>query len=205
MSTDKKYCPWKQTYPKYSRNDTYATLAGLPHTKIAVLDTETTGLKKTDQITEIAIVDYHTQEVLLNTLLLPKGIDASFSESKAAKVSGLTYGQLLLQPTFQDIFPELVFILKNYTLAGWNVEFDAKMLMRSAAYYRLTLPQFSTLDVMKLFQAWTVFSDWHTLEEALAICGIGKPGDMHRALSDAWSTTNVLQHMEETAKREVAA
>ena len=205
MIISQKYLPWQATYPKYGREDTYATLASLQHEKIAVLDTETTGLKKTDQITEIAIVDYHTQEVLLHTLLLPKGIDTSFSESKAAKVSGLSYDQLLLQPTFQDIFSTVEPLLKSYIIAGWNVEFDAKMLVRSAAYYHLPLPRFKTLDIMKLFQAFTAFSDWNTLEEALAICEIEKPGDMHRALSDVRSTRSVLQWMEQAASKERSA
>lgn len=202
-TTYRVYKPWLSTWPKYMRDDTCNTLSGLAHEKVAVMDTETTGLTKHSEITEISIVDYHTSEILINTLVRPKQLDETFDSSRASELTGLKYNVLREAPTFLEIVPTLLPILRDYTLAGWNATFDAKMVIRSAFQWRICVPQFDVLDVMALFQAFIEFSDWNTLEEAQKIVGLELSTNNHRALQDVYSTISVLKEMQKKNRMEV--
>lgn len=191
--TYSRYRPWVNHWPKYGYNDAIETLAEM--NDFYCLDSEGTGLKATDQMTELAIVDYATNEVLINTLLLPRDFDEEkFNSSKASEVSGLIAEHLKDSPTFADIHPTLVELLPEKPIAIYNDWYDGRSLYRSASAWDLKLPAFTTIDIMRLFGAFVELPDFISLDNACLMMGIERT-TRHEALADVLDMIKLIQVM----------
>lgn len=95
-------------------------------TQYCIVDTETTGLGKTDKVVEIAIIDLDGK-ILLNTLVNPnKKIHWA-----AEKVHGISDSMVQNAPDVREIARKVNEILKNRIMIAYNAKFDARMIKQS--------------------------------------------------------------------------
>ncbi len=101
--------------------------------RLAVLDTETTGLDLGDQVIEIGIVDAYGR-TLMNQRVKPT-IPVS---AGAQQIHGISDDDLKDCPTFEQVWPQLKEILWNYDVVIYNRGFDMARLSDSMD---ATMPQ----------------------------------------------------------------
>ena len=99
------------------------------------LDTETTGLRSTDQIIQIAIVDAKGNTVLeaLVKPTVPIG-------AEAAAVHGITEDVVARCPSFLEIWPVIGAILKDRHVVIYNAAYDTGMIRQSLGPQTPMLP-----------------------------------------------------------------
>ena len=85
-----------------------------------------------DQIIEIAFCD-SDRNVIIDTLIYTDRP----SSTGAFKVYGIYPHELLGKPTFIDIQPAIVQLLKGRTLYAYNANFDVRMMRQSGHKLRL--------------------------------------------------------------------
>ena len=91
-----------------------------------IIDTETTGIGKQDEVVQIGIVDKHGA-VVLNTL-----VKAHVPISpKASQVNGITDDMLQDAPPLSDLYVTLSSALAGRPLVAYNMPFDWRMLEQS--------------------------------------------------------------------------
>ena len=107
-------------------------------------DTETTGGGREDQIIEIAFCD-SDRNVIIDTLIYTDRP----SSPGAFKVHGIYPHELIGKPTFIDIQPAIVQLLKGRTLYAYNANFDIRMMRQSG--HKLPLQQVEVKCLCKQF------------------------------------------------------
>ena len=95
-------------------------------------DTETTGGGREYQIIEIAFCD-SDRHVIIDTLIYTDRP----SSLGAFKVHGIYPHELIGKPTFIDIQPAIVQLLKGRTLYAYNASFDVRIMRQSGHKLRL--------------------------------------------------------------------
>jgi DNA polymerase-3 subunit epsilon len=187
------YSPFSARFPRYEQDEALATLALLSSGDYLVLDTETTGLGKGHEITEIAVVD-RAETVLLHTRIQPISL-ARYAGSAAEKTTGLSAERLMDAPTLADVGPDLAPLLYSGTpVLAYNAAFDGPMIRRSARAAGLVAPPLVMLCAMKLFSAVVESDDSYKLSEACDVAGI-ELVDAHTALGDALATARLVEWM----------
>ena len=162
--------------------------------KPVFLDTETTGLEKSDEIIEISIIDDNGQ-VLLNSLVRPsQPIPAS-----ATGIHGITNEEVQKSPTWPILWQTVRPLLLNKVIVAYNSDFDYRMLQQSLARYRLPWKDnLNFFDLLKLHsqfrgewdsnrRQWRYFS----LDAAGKAANIPLP-NAHRATADTLLTRALL-------------
>ncbi|WP_349648863.1 exonuclease domain-containing protein [Candidatus Parabeggiatoa sp. HSG14] len=161
--------------------------------KPVFLDTETTGLYNTDEVIEIAVIDYDGT-IIIDTLIKPT-IKIPY---QATQVHGISNEMVEFKPSFTDIWYTLSKILENRPIVGHNLSFDLRLIKQTAAKYRLFLkkePQENcTLKMYKVFQKMANLQGESKLEEATKKCGISFT-NAHRAAADTEVTRQLLMYM----------
>ena len=97
-----------------------------------VLDTETTGLGKADEIVQIAIVDKYGSPAM-NQLIKP----TVAIPPPAAAIHGIYDADVADAPTFKAIYIKLSALLAGEVVIAYNMDFDWRMLQQTGARYRL--------------------------------------------------------------------
>ena len=153
---------------------------------VVFLDTETTGVKPTDDIVDIAIITA-SGEILFEQLIKP----ARPIPPDTSAFNGITNMMLVDAPELSDVYPALAQLLADRVVVAYNVDFDQSML--SNAMKRRGLPWLESTSwscAMEAYAAYNGEASWHrpgfrwiNLEKATARFGIPKP--THRALADA--------------------
>jgi DNA polymerase III subunit epsilon len=164
-----------------------------------VLDTETTGLSATDEVVQIGIIDSNGR-TLLDTLVRPTRPVPQIVVS----IHGLSTERLAGEAPFSDLYVTLSSLLAGRTVIAYNMDFDWRMLVQSAAVYGL--PAFRTGDRQCAMKAYAQFHGmfdlkrrtyaYHKLGEA---CRHQKIPVIkaHNALSDARMTLALIRKMAE--------
>lgn len=162
--------------------------------KIAVLDTETTGLNpKNDEILSLSIVD-GAGEMLFDSLIRPS---RRKRWPKAQEIHGISPADVADAPTLVDVSDEVREILRGADLVvGYNVEFDIGML--DAGGIHVGLPTFC---VMKEFAP--VNGRWNERRGDYAWCKLAQCArhyeygafDAHGSLEDAKATAHCFRKL----------
>jgi|GEM_PF-4462567 len=188
-----RHSPFASTYPRYGADEALATLALLDGSDFLTLDSETTGVKKTDQLTEIAVVS-RNETVVLHSFIKPTNW-ASYGGSEAESVSGLTADVLRDAPSFADVWPQLHPLLYGGSpVVAYNSAFDGPMIRRSTRAVGIQAPPLVMVCAMKLFSAFVGSDDNFKLVEAVRIAGIDLI-DAHTARGDALATARLVNWM----------
>lgn len=193
--------PFTAKFPRYSRADVTPLLKSMGC--FAVLDTETTGLTKTDEIVELSIVALRTGEILFNSVLKPRDMER-YLKSKARAMHSIGEDALSSAPTFYEKWEEINAILTMYHPLSYNWAFDGIMLKRSAIAWGIQSPELYGTCVMKMFAAFMETDDSFKLSEALTLMGIdqGSYGIAHTSLADTLATCELLRRMRDSIESE---
>ena len=162
------------------------------------LDTETTGVRSSAEIIEIAIVD-HQGEVLFNSLVRPRlPIPAD-----ATSIHGITNAMVADAPDWPTLWPALEPILLGCPIGIFNASFDVRLLAQSNRQVGLpwrdeALESFCIMHLYAQFYGeWDIQRQsyrWQSLDKAQRYCGIPL-FNSHRAHADALLARAVLQHI----------
>lgn len=162
--------------------------------KIAVLDTETTGLDpKNDEVLSLSIVD-GAGEMLFDSLIRPS---RRKRWPKAQEIHGISPADVADAPTLAEVSDEVRGILRDADLVvGYNVEFDLGML--EAGGLDLYFPTFC---VMKEFAP--VNGRWSEKRGDYAWCKLAQcakhygygPFAAHGSLEDAKATAHCFREL----------
>jgi DNA polymerase III subunit epsilon len=165
--------------------------------KPVYLDTETTGLERSDEIIEISIIDDEGQ-VLFSSLVKPsQPIPAS-----STRIHGITDAEVRTARSWPVVWPEVRAALFSRMVVIYNEEFDVRMMQQSHARYRLPWrDKFATFDLLKLYAEFRGEWDprkggyrYHSLASAGQHCQISLP-NAHRSTADTLLTRAVLHHI----------
>ncbi len=161
------------------------------------LDTETTGLEKTDEIVEISIID-DAGNVLLDSLVKPlQSIPAS-----ATRIHHITNEMVQKAPAWPILWQQVRPLVLSKTIVAYNSDFDYRLIMQSHARYRLALKDnLNFFDLLKLYsqfrgdwdsvrRSWRYFS----LEQAGRSANISLP-NTHRSTADTLLTRELLHYI----------
>lgn len=131
---------------KYSRPRNGQKL--FKYSNFVVIDIETTGLKATEKIIEIAAVryEYFKPVEVFTTLLNPE----KPIPSEATKINHITDSMVSDKPTFKSIIPALEEFVGKSDIIGQNLPFDLKFLYRYGYdFTKANRKYYDTLDIAK--------------------------------------------------------
>lgn len=169
----------KQQVVEYARRK----ISNLP----VYLDTETTGLEKTDEIIELAIVN-SSGEVIFESFVRPqKPIPAS-----ATAINHISNDMVADSPSWADIWPEVRVLLQGHPIGMYNAEFDIRMILQSHEINKLpNNAKLNAFDIMKVYSDYMRSDRRYRLEQAGRNLGIVIPNS-HRAADDTLLTRAVF-------------
>ena len=158
------------------------------------LDTETTGLTRSDEIVEISVIDYDGS-VLFSQLIKP----SQPIPKEAERIHGITNAMVASAQSWPLVWMQLRPIVYGRLIGVYNQEFDSRMMVQSHQRYRLPWREkLEFVDVLKLFSEFRgeydpVHSSYRLfkLAEAGQFFNISLP-NAHRSTADALLTRAVL-------------
>jgi DNA polymerase-3 subunit epsilon len=161
-----------------------------------ILDTETTGLSKTDQVIEIAAVN-GLGAVLLDCRIKPTvGINPH-----AQAVHGISAASLANAPAWSAIHARFTSLIQGKTLIAFNAKFDLAMLQQSAYAHRRSITFGKTGCAMQLaaerYGSTNKFGSI-SLAKATVAAGVTFQGAAHSALGDALTTLALIKSIAHT-------
>lgn len=169
-----------------------------------VLDTETTGLRSSDEIVQVAVITA-AGEPVLDTLVRP----TRPIPPEVIRIHGITDDDVRDAPTGAEVCAELARILHGRVVCTYNAPFDARLLEQTAAAWSAPVAVYRAECVMRLYADYSGQWDerhgttrWFSLGVAARQCGLG-PFREHDALSDARVTAQVLRHVAGSAQAAV--
>jgi len=160
------------------------------------LDTETTGLKATSEVLEIAIID-DDSTILLNTLLKPTKEKAW---PGAMAIHNITPEDVKDSPTLSSIKEKIEEIISGKNLVIYNSSYDAPFLERAGVNLFFAA---NISCAMNSYQNFSGQDKWAKLSDAMDEIGGTWKGTSHRALSDANAAMQVWKHIKSAGSREV--
>lgn len=164
-----------------------------------VLDTETTGKDTwSAEIVEIVILD-HQGVPLLNTLVKP----TCAIPQGAQAIHGITDEMVVGAPSFPELFPTIVNLLKDKVCIVYNAEYDIPLLESVAKRHGFKWYCESGWCLMKAYADYRKTPGrygnykWHRLGDACEQQRVVLT-DAHRALGDTLATWALLKKLAES-------
>jgi DNA polymerase III epsilon subunit-like protein len=155
-----------------------------------ILDTETTGLGRHDEIIELGVID-RDGRTLLETLVWPRSERVPASSTR---VHGLDIADLEGAPAWPAVLPGLRAVVADRRVLAWNAPFDERMALQSSRLWQVRhgLPAFEC--AMRAYAlARGVTTGRRKLEAAAAEQGVLESAQRHRSSDDARLTLAVLR------------
>jgi DNA polymerase III epsilon subunit-like protein len=163
----------------------------------AVLDTETTGLGKLDQVIEVTLI-HSSGDILFNSLVKP----TQPIHWAAQKIHKITNDELESAPYWKDIYHEFekATSLVDVTYI-YNENFDVRLINQTYNAYDIKKYDYNTSCAMKAVKSWLM--DKGLLNGSkfnlTNVCEILKiehnDVEKHRALGDCILTNRVIEHI----------
>ncbi|MEO1290580.1 MAG: 3'-5' exonuclease [Chloroflexota bacterium] len=162
-----------------------------------VIDTETSGVGKNDEVVQIGVIDKHG-EVVIDTLVKP----TKRISQQVIDVHGITNEMLADAPDFFDIYTLLSTKLSGVPLIAYNMSFDWRLLQQTFALRKM--PMFNSGKRHCAMKQYAKFYGqrsrngyrWQKLGMAASQQGITVK-DAHTALGDVRMTLALIQRMAE--------
>ncbi len=161
---------------------------------VVILDTETTGFRKNDEIIEIAIINTKG-ETLLDKRVMPN----CPIPIEATDIHGLTKRKLKGSPSWSEIHDEVMTVLEGKTIVAYNSEFDIRLLRQTMKTHGQKIPYLQHECAMKMYAKYRAVPDkrhknfkWHKLTQAARFEKI-EVKNAHNALGDCLMTLNLIR------------
>ena len=156
-----------------------------------ILDTETTGLHAGAEIVEITIIESHTGQPLLDTLVKPK----NRIPRGASAIHGITLAEVTTAPIWPELHQQVGQILKDASqVVIYNADFDIRLLRQTRDLYALPPvgpPRRRYQCAMKYFARFV--GQWDPYRQDFKWQPLR--GGNHRALGDCLATLKTLETM----------
>ena len=165
--------------------------------KPVYIDTETTGITRTDEILGIVIVDWDGS-VLFESFIRPQ----KPIPPESTAIHGITSDMVEKARPWPIAWQQIRPLVAGRLLAMYNAEFDMRMMQQSLEQYRLPWREnFDTLDIMDLFSQF--IGEWDPSRKALRRYRLEQAGkyfkipipNAHHALEDTLLARAVLYSM----------
>jgi DNA polymerase-3 subunit epsilon len=151
-----------------------------------ILDTETTGLAKTDEVIQVAVMAANGDTVF-DSYIRPKSGRIPYGSTR---VHGITIDMVEDAPDFSEVAAALMAILENKTILAYNASFDDRMLRQTAQLYGGEFV--GSFDcVMKLYSTYVGIPSAY----GSGFRNVKLPGARHTAIEDCRATLDVLEEM----------
>ena len=173
---------------------------------VVFLDTETTGVRPTDDVIDLAVID-STGDVIFEQLFKPQ----IQIPSEVIAVHGITNRMVADAADLSEYHAAIQNLMQSRVVVAYNADFDRAMI--TAACARRGLPPIEPAGWVCAMEAYAAFNgeaSWHrpgfrwmSLEKATRRLKIPKP--THRAVSDARACRAVVMalarmELEETVR-----
>lgn len=157
-----------------------------------MLDTETTGLKDTDEVIELAISDCATGVPVFNSLIKSDVTSSPF----AFEVNKITKEMLEGQPTLGEVWENIEAIVGNRVVLASNAPFDERLLNQSLRKHGLTC-SFIWQDIQTLYRNYSCQGNATQYRlKTVGMCKqLGIEAGTHRAKDDVQAQIGILQAM----------
>lgn len=159
-----------------------------------ILDTETTGLYKDDEVIELSIIDTLGRE-LYHSLFCPT---KKMGEA-AIRVTGLDYAMLKEEPLFKDEWPKIKKAIGSHIILGHNIAYDYRVTLSTAKRYGIAETEVKDLFRDMIDSKALVAHYYQSRSYKLAyLCkkfGITE-SQKHRATYDCLQTLQMLRALE---------
>jgi DNA polymerase III subunit epsilon len=166
-----------------------AYLRGLLLSDLAVIDTETTGIGRRDEVIEVGVIDGGGR-TLFESLIRPR---SGFVPAAASAVHGLSMRDLRDAPSFADVAAELSAVLGPRRVIAWNAPFDQRLLAQSAEVWGVPAGWGAFECAMRAYaRATTGGGRGVRLAQAAAATGVLSAAQSHRSVDDCQLTLRVL-------------
>jgi DNA polymerase-3 subunit epsilon len=153
-----------------------------------ILDTETTGLKLWDEVIQVAVINT-AGTVLLDSFIRP--VDRARIPTNASHIHGITMKTLKDAPTYPEIAPSLMNILKGRTVVCYNAEFDGRLLNQTAE--KTGAPAFTGKWACAMRGYARFRGDWNPEKSDYRWHKL--PEGDHSALGDCRATLEIIKEM----------
>lgn len=153
------------------------------------LDTETTGLDESAEMCEIAITDaagfIEFSHLIKPTKPIPQG---------AIDVHGITNEMVANAPTWREIQPLVIEIIRARIVLAYNADYDSRILRQSSLISGVAVAGFEWGCLMKAWCQFRGVTKWQKLDN---VCReIEYPlVNAHRAMADAKAARAVLEYL----------
>lgn len=156
--------------------------------KVFILDTETTGIDKSnDEVLSLAVVDLHGNE-LFHDFIKPRH-KKNWPDAQA--INHISPSMVKDARHLDDRVDELDFLLdEDALIVGYNISFDLAMLRNSGMLIKSSY----TYDVMARFASKHANGTYNKLQDAAACFDYSFIP--HNALDDAKATAHIFRNME---------
>jgi DNA polymerase III subunit epsilon len=161
-----------------------------------ILDTETTGLGKKDEIVELSIITVRG-EVLVNSLVKP----TILMPPSASAIHGISNLELSNAPYITSFLKYLVDLFSRNYVAIYNAAFDLRLLKQSLFAHKTYFPKIPS-NIYCVMEMYAMFNGeydeiykryrWISLSTAAAKLGIIVSGNLHRAMVDVELTRQII-------------
>ena len=164
-----------------------------------VVDTETTGVGRNDEVVELSVLDSNANE-LYHSFFKPE----TWIKPEATAASGLTNDMLANEPRFIDEWPKIYDAIDGRPIAGHNIGFDRRLIQQTlekqvpgVSYQRLCDDMFSDqIDSMLIAKEQGVEYGQRNLGKICAAMGCEQEPN-HRTSHDCLGVLNILQGFEQ--------
>ena len=165
--------------------------------EFVIIDTETTGLSKSDEVVELAIVGMDKQVLYYSTFYPTVEVNPA-----AAKVNHFSKAKLKGSPCIKDEWQKIVEAIGNKKILCHNTPFDKRLLMQTFARYNIPYDierafngAYDSKDIAKKW----IKSDKYDLNHLAHLVGIERE-ELHEATDDCVMTIEFLERLEYALK-----
>lgn len=165
---------------------------GLTDDNYIILDTETTGMGKLDQVIELGIIDCDGN-VLYESLFNP-GVNIS---SEIMRITGIRNGDLLDAPNFGDEWKSIKKIIQGKIVIGYNTNFDIRMLQQTIDIYDIDCEIENVIDekvdILKTVKKLLELESYKQEDVAKALNA--NKFQAHRAVNDCLTLLEIIKKL----------
>lgn len=169
---------------------------------IALLDTETTGLRSDARVCEIAIavLDLDTGALAKE----PRGMLLNPEmpmPAEAVSMHGITDAMVQGKPTLAEVWPRILSYVGDCPVVAHNAPFDRRMIAQSLAMHGVTEPDWTwhcSRDLARLLMPGLPSYSLQDLARSLGL----STGKAHRAMGDVQTLCGLMLHLRGLTTRE---